>query len=62
MKVGDLVKYVDHQEYPIDEPYALTNGIVTGFDYQGDPVVFFFGRNEKHAYLTEDIEVLNESR
>ena len=62
MKVGDLVRYVDCQEYPIDDPKALTNGIVTGFDYQGDPVVFFFGRNEKHAYLTEDIEVLNEGR
>ena len=62
MKVGDLVKYVDHQEYPIDDEEALRNGIITGFDYQGDPVVFFFGRREKHAYLTEDMEVLSESR
>ena len=62
MKAGDLVKYVAHQEYPPDDVEALTNGIITGFDYVGDPVVFFFGVNEKHAYLTEDIEVLSESR
>ena len=62
MKVGDLVRYVEHEGYPPDDVNALTNGIITGFDYQGDPVVFFFGTNEKHAYLAEDMEVLSESR
>tara|TARA_Y100000310_G_scaffold299564_1_gene334520 strand:- start:320 stop:502 length:183 start_codon:yes stop_codon:yes gene_type:complete len=59
VKVGDLVKYVDGGRGPND--FAMTNGVVVGFDKENDPIVFFTCRSTAAAYYENDIEVLNES-
>jgi len=54
MKVGDLVKYRLNDD---DRP-----GIIMGFDEDGDPIVHFFYEESAAAYLSDDIEVISESR
>ena len=41
MKLGDLVKYVDLGHDRRDDDFAMTNGVVVGFDEDSDPIVFF---------------------
>ena len=60
MKLGDLVKYVDTGRTLADD-FAMTNGVVVGFDKENDPIVFFTCRSTAAAYYENDIEVLNES-
>ena len=60
VKLGDLVKYVDKGRALADD-FAMTNGVVVGFDKDKDPIVFFTCRQTANAYLKDDIEVLNEN-
>ena len=60
MKLGDLVKYVDTGRTLADD-FAMTNGVVVGFDKEDDPIVFFTCRKTAAAYYENDIEVLNEN-
>jgi|TARA_R100000750_G_C2338895_1_gene93330 hypothetical protein len=53
MKIGDLVKYQGDDDRP---------GIIMGFDEDGDPIVHFFYEESAAAYLSDDIEVISESR
>ena len=61
MKLGDLVKYVDEGRDRRDDDFAMTNGVVVGFDKDKDPIVFFTCRQTANAYYEADIEVLNEN-
>ena len=61
MKLGDLVKYVDGGRERRDDDFAMTNGVVVGFDKDKDPIVFFTCRQTANAYYEADIEVLNEN-
>ena len=68
MNIGDLVRYSDEDgdEDPRD-PNFLGLGLVTGFDKDGDPIVWFRHDLASHgdggtAFYTHNLRVINEHR
>ena len=53
MKVGDLVLHSN---------VSFGTGIITGFDEDSDPIVFFLSDPENLAYYKHQVEVISESR
>ena len=69
MKVGDLVKFGNiYNGCELNQRLAIylgdddRPGIIMGFDEDGDPIVHFFYEESAAAYLSDDIEVISESR
>ena len=66
MNIGDLVRYRDEDgDHDPGDSGFLGLGIVTGFDKDDDPVVWFQcdpQRGDREAFFKWNIRVINEHR